>query len=193
MERTPRSPEQPLPGGGATAEPAVELPSRATLRRIVAGCHARMGGPLSDADVEEVVQDVHVQAWRRLGSFRGDSSLESWIFGIARLAILRQLERRDRLTGREVPLEATDGDPEAGGTRPGSRFDTEFRALLHAGIEEVCPDGVAILEAHELEGQPFAAIGERLGLSETAVKSRYYRSLEGLRVRLGPLWRSLTR
>lgn len=170
---------------------APELPSRERLRGIVEACHARLGRPFGAEDLDDVVQEVHVHAWRRLESFRGESSIDSWVFGIARLSILRKLSNSRRSSDREVPLVADEVDPVDPGTRPGSRFDTEFREVLAQGFGAGAEDAQEIFEAHELDGLPFNAIGKRLGLSETAVKSRYYRSLEALRSRLAPLWAGL--
>lgn len=168
-----------------------DLPPRETVRGIVEACHARLGRPLSAADLEDVLQDVHVHAWRRLPSFRGDSSVETWVFGIARLSILSQMKRQDRRAWREVALAPELPDPVDPATRPGSRFDTEFLEALQRGLAAGGEHIGEIFEAHDVEGLPFAAIGERMGLTETAVKSRYYRSLEAIRTRLMPLWRSL--
>ena len=65
-----------------------------------------------EGDILEVVQDTFVAAWRRLDSFRGESSMRTWLF--------RDLFPKDRgqLSNQES---ATDRRQTAGSSRPVSR------------------------------------------------------------------------
>src|SRR5215467_7690212 len=57
--------------------------------------------------VDDLVQEIFLAAWTGLSKFRGDSSLQSWIFGIAR----HKVENHYRNRLREVQL--PDGDESA--------------------------------------------------------------------------------
>src|SRR3954463_4920541 len=63
--------------------------------------------------VEELVQDPFVRAFAALDSFRGESSLRTWLFTIERRLMLdrRRAERRSRET---VPVEESDQVSEYG-------------------------------------------------------------------------------
>ncbi|MDO8502931.1 MAG: RNA polymerase sigma factor [Gemmatimonadaceae bacterium] len=58
-------------------------------------------------EVEELVQDTFVRAFSSLDTFRGESSLRTWLFTIVRRLMLdrRRSERRERAT---VPVETAD-------------------------------------------------------------------------------------
>src|SRR3981081_554580 len=64
-------------------------------------------------EIEELVQDTFVRAFASLDSFRGDSSLRTWLFTIERRLMLdrRRAERRSRET---VPVEEADHVSEYG-------------------------------------------------------------------------------
>jgi len=55
--------------------------------------------------VDDLVQEVFLAAWENLDTFRGDSSLRSWLLGIAR----HKVEDHYRKRLRELPLEDEDG------------------------------------------------------------------------------------
>jgi RNA polymerase sigma-70 factor (ECF subfamily) len=59
----------------------------------VARWAARLGGP--DLDLEDVVHEVFFIAHRRLASFRGDSSVDTWLFGITD-NVVRHRRRKER-------------------------------------------------------------------------------------------------
>ena len=84
---------------------------------------------------EELTQEVFVQAWRGLASFRGDSSFGTWLHRLAvnvTLMHLRAARRRDR----RLPLWADPPDaPVPGHHDPGQRMDLE-RAI--ASLPEGC-------------------------------------------------------
>ena len=54
--------------------------------------------------VDDLVQEIFLAAWTSLSKFRGDSSLQSWIFGIARHKV--ENHYRNRLRDVQLP----DGD-----------------------------------------------------------------------------------
>lgn len=160
----------------------------ALVRKLVEACHARMGRPLPKDDLDDVVQDAHVAAWRRRMTFRGDSTLETWLYGIARLTLLKHLTRARRRRDLEPPLTHETPIPEVGGPSPGSLADTGISRMIRASLEADGSTSVLIFRAHNLEGQSFREIALGLGRTESAVKARYYRAIPALRKRLARLW-----
>lgn len=59
---------------------------------------------LTREDVEDLVQDVLLEAALRIERFRGGSSLRTWVFGIARNKVLHRLRRERTRDRREVAL-----------------------------------------------------------------------------------------
>lgn len=65
--------------------------------------------------VDDLVQEVFLDAWKNLGEYRGTSSLRSWLMGIARHKVADHY--RARLRELE-PLEATEQRPNFGAVSP---------------------------------------------------------------------------
>jgi RNA polymerase sigma-70 factor, ECF subfamily len=61
------------------------------------------------ADLEEIINDALLIVWQQAGSFRGDSKVSTWIFGIAYRRALQSL-RRTGLWSRMTAPEAREGD-----------------------------------------------------------------------------------
>ena len=61
--------------------------------RLVGRWVVRLGGPAMD--VEDTVQEVFTIAYARLSSFRGDSSMATWLFGITD-KVVRHRRRKER-------------------------------------------------------------------------------------------------
>src|SRR3982751_2447289 len=58
-------------------------------------------------DVDEVVQDTFVRAFASIDSFRGESSLRTWLFTIARRLLLDR-RRSDRRRGEQIEVRESD-------------------------------------------------------------------------------------
>lgn len=58
--------------------------------------------------VEDLVQEIFLAAWEKLRTFRGDSSLQNWVLGIARHKV--ESYYRDRLRDTEIPAEEGDAE-----------------------------------------------------------------------------------
>jgi RNA polymerase sigma-70 factor (ECF subfamily) len=72
---------------------AFETVYRAHAPAVYALCR-RMSG--DDGEARELTQDVFVQAWQRLGSFRGQSTLATWLHRVAVNVVLGHFRRADR-------------------------------------------------------------------------------------------------
>lgn len=68
--------------------------------------------------VEDLVQEIFLAAWQNLDKFRGDSSLRSWVLGIAR----HKVEDHYRVRLRALQVEEED---EVAGDGPASFYDLE--------------------------------------------------------------------
>ena len=148
----------------------------------------------NDADAEDVTQDVLLQVVRKLDTFRGEAALPTWLHRVtvnAALAARRKRARRDE--GRVAdPLDGfTEDGKHAGYVRPWPRLpdnlalDREQQQLIEraiAGLPEMYRDVFVLADVEQL---PNSEIGEMLGLSVPAVKSRLHRARLALREKLG--------
>lgn len=82
----------------ADASPVAAPPNSADLYREhaqrVAAWASRLAGP--SADVEDLVQEVFLQAHRRLHSFRGDAKPTTWLYAITERVVMAR-RRKERL------------------------------------------------------------------------------------------------
>ena len=144
------------------------------------------------ADSQDVVQEVFLKVFRNVGSFRGESSLKTWIYRIA----VNEARNHRRWFGRhrkqEVALETGLGQAEGGVewlTDPGrspldQTLDHETQAVIEAALGELNANFRAALVLREIEGLSYEEIAEILEISLGTVKSRILRGREALRGRL---------
>ena len=127
-----------------------------------------LGGAVDEAD--DVLQTAWMRAARRLTSFRGESTLSTWLCGFVVNCC------RERSPGRLMSMELP---PERGGAAPLDDPIDIHRAL--AGL----PDGYrAVLVLHDVEGYTHAEIGRMLGIEPGTSKSQLSRARGAMRARL---------
>lgn len=144
------------------------------------------------ADAADVTQEVFLKIFRNVDSFRGESSLKTWVYRIA----VNESRNHQRWFGRhrkkEVALEPISQETETAwdvlpdpGPSPLERvMDSERQALLELALSEINPNFRAVLVLREIEGLDYAEIAEILELSLGTVKSRMLRGRDALRLRL---------
>jgi RNA polymerase sigma-70 factor (ECF subfamily) len=144
------------------------------------------------SDAADVAQEVFLKVFRNLDSFRGQSSLRTWIY---RIAVNEAYNRRrwlfrhrrgettldeafDREESRERPLVDSTESP----------FDfamnREAQMLLEEGLAAVNPVFRTALVLREVEDLSYEEIAEVLEVSIGTVKSRILRGREALRAYL---------
>lgn len=135
----------------------------------------------SDAALaEELTQEVFVRAWRKLGSFRGESAFSSWLYPLTVNTALSERRSRRR---RDARIFATD-DPASlerapGTPRPEQRFD------LQKAMAALPPGARAVFVLHDVEGRTHDEIAAMLDLAPGTSKAQLFRARRLLREALG--------
>lgn len=141
-------------------------------------CAHRVGPDLA----ADAAQETFLTACRKLRSYRGDSSLKTWLFGIANnhcrnLARKRKLETLDWLdaTRRES----------ASQTSPSSDSETLIdRELLMAALRSLSAEHREVVLLKEIDGLTYDEVGAVLGIPSGTVKSRLHHAYRQLRIAL---------
>jgi RNA polymerase sigma-70 factor (ECF subfamily) len=141
----------------------------------------RMVGAAQDAD--DLLQEVFLTAHRKLGSFRGESTLGTWLY---RLAVNQCL---DFLRGRQNRMaRATDSLDEEGAPEPavaGPAVPSAVTRLdLERAIASLPPGCRTAFVLHDVEGLEHREIAQMLGVSEGTSKSQVHKARMKLRAAL---------
>lgn len=142
----------------------------------------------NEADVEEVVQDTHYNAFRFLSQFSGRSSFATWLSRIAFHAALTRLRRRAHSHAANH-ISATDEEPletaVSGERDPEQQLqDKETRVALDVAVRALPRTYRAVLLLRQLEELSTNEVAARLGISAGCVKTRLRRAQALLRKRL---------
>jgi RNA polymerase sigma-70 factor, ECF subfamily len=143
----------------------------------------RMAG--SKQEAEDLLQDVFLHAYRKLGSFRGDSSLGTWLY---RLGVNQCL---DYLRGRQAKMsQATDSLDEEGAAELAAPTPAAPIAVNRLDLERAIgqlPQGCrAAFLLHDVEGFEHNEVAKILGVSEGTSKSQVHKARAKLRALLSP-------
>jgi RNA polymerase sigma-70 factor (ECF subfamily) len=136
----------------------------------------------------ELVQDVFVRVWERIGSFRGECAFGTWLHRVAVNTVL-EAKRGDGRRALRVTIAAdlqlagaAESRMPAAQARPS---DTGLAMDLEWAIARL-PDGArAVFVLHDIEGYAHAEIGERLHIAEGTSKAHLFRARRLLREMLG--------
>ena len=142
----------------------------------------------NDSEAEDVVQETYVRAFTHLGSFRGDSSLATWLARIAMNEALGRLRRQrpsvemDALAPGileaqiiQFPLSAASEDPEK------SMAQREIQHVVEHAIDELPEAFRIVFITRVIEGMNVEETAEILGLKPETVKTRLHRARTMLR------------
>ncbi len=131
-----------------------------------------------DPDIhEDLVQDVFVEAWRSLHSYRAHAPLEHWLSRIATRVGYRYWRRREREKHvTKVPL---DDCPELRARE--ELQPSEAGELLHRLLLELPPRDRLVMTLRYLEEHSVRRTAELTGWSQTMVKVQAWRARRKLR------------
>lgn len=142
---------------------------------------------INEADAADFRQNVCVKILIGLHTFRGQAKFSSWVFRMAANEILMAKRSATRRVRHEIVgdaegllgnVHASDADPET------AHVESDRHVSLHMSILRLPVEQQQMLRLHYGEGLRLQDVGERLGMSEPAVRSVMFRIRHHLRVRL---------
>ena len=147
------------------------------------------------AEAEDLSQEVFVQVFKAIGSFRGESKLSTWIFRIAvnlcknRSKYLRVRHARDQAELDAVEERGTLTDNRSGPPAPIGQIAPPDAMLAGRQVERIVQQAILQLEPtfreclvlRDVEDMRYDEIGVITGLPEGTVKSRIHRARAQLR------------
>ena len=165
-------------GNDAATIRAVAAGDQDAFARLYAGyvrmVHAILLGRVPRRDVDDLVQDVFISAYTRIGELRDAAAFGGWIATIARNRATDYLRQsREQV---ELPEELPGGDP----------IEAETLAILD--VVRKLPEAYReTLLMRLVEGMSGNEIAERSGLTPASVRVNLHRGMKLLREKLG--WR----
>ena len=141
------------------------------------------------SEASDVTQDVFLKVFRNIGSFRGQSSLKTWIYRIS----VNEAHNRRRWFGRhrraEIELETDNGAGRSLLDQLSDKSRTPFDLVLNQERREAIERALAGLSPafreavilRDLEDLSYEEIADVLDISIGTVKSRILRGREAMR------------
>jgi RNA polymerase sigma-70 factor (ECF subfamily) len=144
-----------------------ELYRRFAPRVFTLAC--RMTGSRSTG--EDVLQEIFLLVYRKLGSFKGEAALGTWVYRLATNCCL------DHLRSRQHKLEqaSEELDESLPPRRVVGRLTVE-RLDLERAIAQLPPGYRAAFVLHDVEGFDHAEVGRLLGIAEGTSKSQVHKA-----------------
>lgn len=140
---------------------------------------------------EDITQEVFIEVFESIDSFRADSQLSTWIYRIAvtkSLNQLRSLKRKKRFAVvisffGEEPVEERLSAPET--TNPDKELENQERGqILNWALEKLSDNQRIAFTLSKVEGMSYEEIASILHVSIPSVESLIHRAKENLRKKL---------
>jgi RNA polymerase sigma-70 factor (ECF subfamily) len=143
-------------------------------------------------EAEDLTQEVFVQVFKAVGTFRGESRLATWVYRIAinicknraKYLARRHSEHQDELDGatERAHLGEAKGVTSGEAAQPDQVVEGyQLEAIVKRCIAELDPDFREVLVLRDVEDLTYEEIRDITGLAEGTVKSRLHRARAMLR------------
>ncbi len=154
--------------------------------RVYRFARSRLGG--DDDGAEEVAQVTLIKALAKVGTYRGEAALFTWLCTLCRHEIARWFER----TGRRAHVSLADDSPDTlailetiaalSGDDPEQEYQrSELSRLVHVALDHLPGRYGDALAWKYLEGLSVEEIAQRLGLGYKAAESLLTRARQAFR------------
>jgi RNA polymerase sigma-70 factor (ECF subfamily) len=149
----------------------------------------------NDAEAEEAVQEAYLRAFAHLDTFRGDSTLATWLSRIAINEALGRLRKRRRIGAAEIPesdrhgqgteariipfpLGSSEADPER------TMAQRQILNLVERATDDLPEVFRTVFVARVIEGLSVEETADLLGIKPETVKTRLFRARRLVRERI---------
>jgi len=133
-------------------------------------------------EAEEISQEALIKAFRAIGSFRGDSSLSTWLYRISRNVFLdRKRAAKSRGRDRAVHVEGLDEIAASASDPEQELIEMTENERVRAAVLEMEPSYRDVVLLVDMQGLSYREAADVLDIPVGTVKSRISRGHEALR------------
>lgn len=130
---------------------------------------------------EDIAQEVWIQIFRALPSWRGDAKFSTWVHRVAVNRTLNALRSTRRQLSVETAIEEDSASVEQDGER------TMLAATIDDAARQLSPGARTVFLLHDVEGYTHEEIATELGITPGGSKSQLFKARAKLRRLLAPL------
>jgi RNA polymerase sigma-70 factor (ECF subfamily) len=132
-------------------------------------------------EAEDLLQEMFLTAHRKLGSYKGESALGTWLFRLGVNLCVDHLRSRQARAAQLT--ETLEHEPDAGVTG-GAILGTVDRLDLERALGTLPPGCRTVFVLHDVEGLEHREVADALGISEGTSKSQLHKARLRLRAQL---------
>jgi RNA polymerase sigma-70 factor (ECF subfamily) len=129
-------------------------------------------------EIDELVQDTFVRAFGALESFKGESSLRTWLFTIERRLVL---DRRRSDARRRSEVLIGESDAATGFDSLDNVVAEETEQRLRGAVQRLSPMQRDVFVLRVSEGRSYKEIADILGSTEGAARVHYHNAMRALK------------
>ena len=130
---------------------------------------------------QDIAQEVWIQIFRALPSWRGDAKFSTWVHRVAVNRTLNALRRTRRVAAAETGIEQDSVSVEQDGER------SMLAATIEEAANKLSPGARTVFLLHDVEGYTHEEIASELGITPGGSKSQLFKARAKLRRLLAPL------
>ncbi len=147
------------------------------FRRVYALCLRMTGDPTK---AEDLTQDVFIQLFNKIGSFRGDSAFTTWLHRMTVNQVLMYFRKRS--TKSELTsVDDETPDQIVRGTENPNAMPVIDRIALEKAVQQLPPGYRTVFILHDVEGYEHEEIAKMMGVAEGTSKSQLHKARLKLR------------
>ena len=146
------------------------------------------------SEVEDVMQEAFIKAYRALPAFRGDSAFYTWLYRIGINTAKNYLAAMGRRAPTSTDLEAEEAEGHVDGERlrdlntpENLLLSREIADTVNSTIDSLPEELRTAIQLREMEGMSYEEIASIMGCPIGTVRSRIFRAREAIAERLRPL------
>lgn len=134
----------------------------------------------TNADAEDLTQEIFLDLYRSIASFRGEAALSTWAYRVALNHCLKHCSRR--------PPQGVEYDEALAGANAGDRADpvrgavaSELKDKVKSALSDLTPEHRDVVILHELQELTYSECASILRIPVGTVKSRLFYAFRTLR------------
>ena len=156
-----------------------------------------LGFVRNESDADDLTQEVFIEVFLKINTFRGDASISTWLYRIAvnkSLEFIRKQKRKKRF-GFLKSLFENEDMPDTGlknNNHPGIQLEMkELAETLFEALDKLPVNQKTAFTLHKIEGLSYKEISKVMGKSNSSIESILHRAKVGLRKLLSDYYKNI--